>query len=174
LPSAPTPRAGGGEHYYRSDSFQAWARVAFPSVLDQRRAEIQGAHDAGLGKAQAQDYVDHHYHQPSDELSAPRWILPAWPRWPAFGFALGSQSRIANRKWPAGSPGDEFEAARKKSEAVELMRRERVSQKFKRRLGELNALLAFLFSFLLFGDTAVTAQYTGPLPKRLWRPSRHE
>src|SRR5258707_7919092 len=56
------PEAG---HYYRSDHFSL-ARVGVPSFSISEGLKYKG-HDAAWGAAQAQDYVDHHYHQPSDE-----------------------------------------------------------------------------------------------------------
>ena len=61
----PTPGAG---HYYRSDHFSL-ARVGIPAFsVDQ--GELFEGHDEAWGHAQYEDYVAHHYHQPSDEYRA--------------------------------------------------------------------------------------------------------
>jgi Zn-dependent M28 family amino/carboxypeptidase len=105
----PEPMAG---HYYRSDHFSL-ARVGIPAFsVDQ--GELFEGHDAAWGKAQMDDYVAHHYHQPSDEFHAD-WDFRGNAKLAQFGFVLG---------WLAGAqakpvewlPGDEFEAARKASE----------------------------------------------------------
>src|SRR6202045_690408 len=58
----PLPEAG---HYYRSDHFSL-ARVGIPSFSVSEGMKFKG-HDEAWGKAQAKDYVEHHYHQTSDE-----------------------------------------------------------------------------------------------------------
>jgi Zn-dependent M28 family amino/carboxypeptidase len=107
----PTPGAG---HYYRSDHFSL-ARVGIPAFsVDQ--GELFAGHDEAWGHAQYEDYVAHHYHQPSDQYRAD-WDFRGNAKLARFGFVLG---------WLAGEqakpvewkPGDEFEAARKKSEAA--------------------------------------------------------
>ncbi len=104
------PEAG---HYYRSDHFSL-ARVGVPSFSIGEGQKYKG-HDAAWGEAQAKDYVDHHYHQPSDEYR-PEWDFTGLAKMARFGFALGSKA--ASQPTLAGwQPGDEFEAARKKSEA---------------------------------------------------------
>ena len=104
------PEAG---HYYRSDHFSL-ARVGVPSFSIGEGLKYKG-HDAAWGDAQAKDYVDHHYHQPSDEYR-PEMDFAGLAKMARFGFALGSKaaSQPALTGW---QPGDEFEAARKKSEA---------------------------------------------------------
>jgi Zn-dependent M28 family amino/carboxypeptidase len=105
----PTPMAG---HYYRSDHFSL-ARVGIPAFsVDQ--GELFEGHDFAWGHAQNEDYVAHHYHQPSDEYRAD-FDFRGNAKLARFGFILG---------WLAGEqagpvewlPGDEFEAARKASE----------------------------------------------------------
>ena len=59
------PEAG---HYYRSDHF-SMARVGVPSFSVGEGLKFKG-HDEAWGEAQAKDYVDHHYHQPSDEFQS--------------------------------------------------------------------------------------------------------
>jgi Zn-dependent M28 family amino/carboxypeptidase len=105
----PTPMAG---HYYRSDHFSL-ARVGIPAFsVDQ--GELFEGHDEAWGHAQAEDYVAHHYHQPSDEYHA-SWDFSGNAKLARFGFVLGWLAAEQGKpvEW---LPGDEFEAARKASE----------------------------------------------------------
>jgi Zn-dependent M28 family amino/carboxypeptidase len=104
------PEAG---HYYRSDHFSL-ARVGVPSFSISEGLKYKG-HDAAWGEAQAQDYVDHHYHQPSDEYR-PEMDFTGLAKMARFGFLLGQQAAMTP-ELQGWQPGDEFEAARKKSEA---------------------------------------------------------
>ncbi len=104
----PTPGAG---HYYRSDHFSL-ARVGIPAFsVDQ--GELFEGHDEAWGHARYEDYVAHHYHQPTDEYRAD-WDFRGNAKLARFGFVLGwlasEQSKPVEWK-----PGDEFEAARKRS-----------------------------------------------------------
>jgi Zn-dependent M28 family amino/carboxypeptidase len=109
LQADPTPGAG---HYYRSDHFSL-ARVGIPAFsVDQ--GELFEGHDEAWGRAQNEDYVAHHYHQPSDEYQ-PSWDFRGNAKLAQFGFVLGwlASEQPKAIQW---QPGDEFEAARKKSE----------------------------------------------------------
>jgi Zn-dependent M28 family amino/carboxypeptidase len=101
------PEAG---HYYRSDHFSL-ARVGVPSFSIGEGQKYKG-HDDAWGEAQAKDYVDHHYHQPSDEYRSD-WDFSGLAKMTQFGVLLGQKaaSAPALQGW---QPGDEFEAARKK------------------------------------------------------------
>lgn len=101
------PEAG---HYYRSDHFSL-ARVGIPS-FSVSEGELFAGHDAAWGAAQAKDYVDNHYHRPSDEFRED-WNFNGLAKITQFGFALGGEaaSQPAEVQWLAG---DEFEAARKR------------------------------------------------------------
>ncbi len=106
----PTPMAG---HYYRSDHFSL-ARVGIPAFsVDQ--GDLFEGHDEAWGRQQARDYVAHHYHQPSDEYRAD-WDFRGNAKLARFGFVLGwlASEQAKPVEWKAG---DEFEAARKASEA---------------------------------------------------------
>ena len=109
LEADPTPGAG---HYYRSDHFSL-ARVGIPAFsVDQ--GELFEGHDEAWGHAQSEDYVAHHYHQPSDEYHAD-WDFRGNAKLARFGFVLGWLA--SEQKKPVEwLPGDEFEAARKKSQ----------------------------------------------------------
>jgi Zn-dependent M28 family amino/carboxypeptidase len=106
----PTPMAG---HYYRSDHFSL-ARVGVPAFsVDQ--GELYEGHDEAWGHAQSEDFVAHHYHQPSDEYRAD-WDFRGNAKMARFGFVLGwlAAEQAKPVEW---LPGDEFEAPRKASEA---------------------------------------------------------
>jgi Zn-dependent M28 family amino/carboxypeptidase len=105
------PEAG---HYYRSDHFSL-ARVGIPSFSIGEGTLFAG-HDAAWGQEQANDYVEHHYHQPSDEYHAD-WNFSGLAKMAQLGFALGKKAadQPAEIQWV---PGDEFEAARLKSQAA--------------------------------------------------------
>jgi Zn-dependent M28 family amino/carboxypeptidase len=105
----PTPGAG---HYYRSDHFSL-ARVGIPAFsVDQ--GELFEGHDEAWGRAQSEDYVAHHYHQPSDEYRA-AWDFRGNAKLARFGLVLGwlASAQAKPVEW---LPGDEFEAARKASQ----------------------------------------------------------
>ena len=104
----PTPGAG---HYYRSDHFSL-ARVGIPAFSVSQGDLFEG-HDEAWGRAQSEDYVAHHYHQPSDEYRAD-WDFRGNAKLARFGFVLGwlASGQGKTVEW---APGDEFEAARKAS-----------------------------------------------------------
>jgi len=105
------PEAG---YYYRSDHFSL-ARVGVPSFSVNEGQKFKG-HDAAWGEAQAKDYVEHHYHQPSDEYHAD-WDFSGIAKMALFGYELGLQA--ASQPGLVGwQPGDEFEAARKQNLAA--------------------------------------------------------
>jgi Zn-dependent M28 family amino/carboxypeptidase len=103
------PSAG---HYYRSDHFSL-ARAGIPAFsIDP--GELFEGHDEAWGRAQMEDFVAHHYHQPSDEYRAD-WDFRGNARMAEFGFVLGwlASEQAKPAEWQSG---DEFEAARKASE----------------------------------------------------------
>ena len=91
------------------------ARVGVPSFSVGEGLKFKG-HDEAWGEAQAKDYVDHHYHQPSDEFE-PEWDFSGLARMTRFGYVLGQKAANAPnlQGW---QPGDEFETARKKAAAA--------------------------------------------------------
>jgi Zn-dependent M28 family amino/carboxypeptidase len=100
------PEAG---HYYRSDHFSL-ARVGVPAFSVNEGALFKG-HDLAWGEAKEKDYVEHHYHQPSDEYR-PDMDFTADAKLAKFGLILGWEA--ANQPNLAGwQAGDEFEKARK-------------------------------------------------------------
>jgi Zn-dependent M28 family amino/carboxypeptidase len=103
------PEAG---HYYRSDHFSL-ARVGIPSFSISEGLKFKG-HDEAWGEEQAKDYVEHHYHQTSDEYKE-SWDFTGLAKMAMFGYELGMQA-ASQPELIAWVPGDEFEAARKKSQ----------------------------------------------------------
>ena len=101
------PEAG---HYYRSDHF-SFARVGIPAFSVNEGLKFRG-HDEAWGTAQQKDYVDHHYHQPSDEYRDDM-DFTALAKLARFGYELGMQA-ASQPELVQWQPGDEFEAARKK------------------------------------------------------------
>jgi Zn-dependent M28 family amino/carboxypeptidase len=102
----------GAGHYYRSDHF-SFARVGVPSFSIGQGTLFEG-HDAAWGVAQEEDYNEHRYHQPADEYK-PEMDFRGDAKMARFGFLLGWEASTLPHTigW---QPGDEFEAARKKSE----------------------------------------------------------
>jgi Zn-dependent M28 family amino/carboxypeptidase len=101
------PEAG---HYYRSDHFSL-ARVGIPAFSVNEGLKFKG-HDEAWGRAREKEYVDHHYHQPSDEYQDDM-DFTALAKLALFGYDLGKQAATQPElvQWKSG---DEFEAARKK------------------------------------------------------------
>ncbi len=103
------PEAG---HFYRSDHFSL-ARVGIPSFSINEGMKYKG-HTEAWGLEQERDYVEKHYHQPSDEYH-PEMDFVGDSAMARFGFALGWEA--ANLPKLVGwQKGDEFEAARAKSQ----------------------------------------------------------
>ena len=102
------PEAG---HYYRSDHF-SMARAGVPAFSVGSGTLYKG-HDAAWGLAQEDDYVAHRYHNFSDNYT-PDMDFTSDAKLARFGLELGWQALTAPTtvSW---HPGDEFEAARKKS-----------------------------------------------------------
>jgi len=107
----PHPESG---HYYRSDHFSL-ARVGIPSFSIKEGEKYKG-HPRDWGAQQNLEYERKHYHQPSDEYR-PEMDFSGDAVMARFGFVLGWKAATLP-DMPAWRPGDEFEAARKKSEAA--------------------------------------------------------
>jgi Zn-dependent M28 family amino/carboxypeptidase len=103
------PEAG---HFYRSDHFSL-ARVGIPSFSINEGMKYKG-HSEAWGMDQEREYVDKHYHQPSDEYH-PEMDFVGDSAMARFGFALGWEAASLPQlvEW---QKGDEFEAARAKSQ----------------------------------------------------------
>jgi Zn-dependent M28 family amino/carboxypeptidase len=102
------PEAG---HFYRSDHF-SMARVGIPSFSINEGMKYKG-HSEAWGLDQEREYVEKHYHQPSDEYH-PEMDFVGDSAMARFGFALGWEAASLPKliEW---QKGDEFEAARVKS-----------------------------------------------------------
>lgn len=102
------PEAG---HFYRSDHFSL-ARVGIPSFSINEGMKFKG-HTEAWGMDKDREYVEKHYHQPSDEYR-PDMDFVADSAMARFGFALGWEAANAP-KLIGWQKGDEFESARVKS-----------------------------------------------------------
>ena len=103
------PEAG---HFYRSDHF-SMARVGIPAFSINEGMKYKG-HPEAWGLEQEHDYVEKHYHQPSDEYH-PEMDFVGDSAMARFGFALGWEA-ASLPKLIGWQKGDEFEAAREKSQ----------------------------------------------------------
>ncbi len=103
------PEAG---HFYRSDHFSL-ARVGVPAFSINEGMKYKG-HTEAWGLEQEREYVEKHYHQPSDEYH-PEMDFVGDSAMARFGFALGWEAANLPKRieW---QKGDEFEAARAKSQ----------------------------------------------------------
>jgi Zn-dependent M28 family amino/carboxypeptidase len=103
------PEAG---HFYRSDHFSL-ARIGIPSFSINEGMKYKG-HNEAWGLEQERNYVEKHYHQPSDEYH-PEMDFVGDSAMTRFGFALGWEA-ASLPKLIGWQKGDEFEAARVKSQ----------------------------------------------------------
>ncbi|HXM65845.1 MAG TPA: M28 family peptidase [Candidatus Acidoferrum sp.] len=103
------PEAG---HFYRSDHFSL-ARVGIPSFSINEGMKFKG-HNEAWGLAQYQEYVEKHYHQPSDEYR-PEMNFVGDAAMARFGFALAWEA-ASSSKLIGWQKGDEFDAVRVKSQ----------------------------------------------------------
>ena len=106
----PHPEAG---HFYRSDHF-SFAKVGVPAISFGEGNDLVNGGIA-RGEALEKEYIDKHYHQPSDEWS-PAWDFTGMAEDDQLLHNLGRD--LANsREWPNWSPDSEFRALRDKSAA---------------------------------------------------------
>ena len=113
LAIVPDPRPEAGS-YYRSDHFSL-SRVGIPAFSVDSGTLYEG-HDHAWGVAQEKEYNDNHYHNFSDNFD-PKWDFSGDAKLVRFGMDLAWQVIQAPHtlEW---NVGDEFEAARKASEAA--------------------------------------------------------
>lgn len=111
LAIVPDPRPEAGS-YYRSDHFSL-SRVGIPAFSIDAGTLYEG-HDHAWGVAQEKEFNDNHYHNFSDNFD-PKWDFRGDANLVRFGMDLGWQVIHLPHtvEWNAG---DEFEAARKRSE----------------------------------------------------------
>jgi Zn-dependent M28 family amino/carboxypeptidase len=104
----PTPEAG---YYFRSDQF-SFAKMGVPMLYGRGGEDLVNGGPAA-GRAAAEDYRAHRYHQVSDEFD------PGWD-WAGALADVGIYYRVGralamSREWPNWLPGDEFRATRDRS-----------------------------------------------------------
>ena len=104
----PHPEAG---HFYRSDHF-SFAKVGVPAISFGEGIDLVNG-GVARGEALGKEYVDKHYHQPSDEYHE-EMDFTGDAVLARFGFALGWEAAHMP-KLVGWKKGDEFEAARIKS-----------------------------------------------------------
>ena len=97
--------------FYRSDQFN-FAKIGVPALYFDNGTDYIGK-PAGWGKQQAEEWVEHIYHQPSDEIDD-SWVFDGMIEDATLGFLSGWVVAQAD-EMPKWNPGDEFEAARKKA-----------------------------------------------------------
>ncbi|WP_309621748.1 M28 family metallopeptidase [Novosphingobium sp.] len=104
------PERGG---YYRSDHF-SFAKLGVPMFAVSRGSDwITGGKAAG--EAAAEDYVQHRYHQPSDQFD-PAWDWSGAQQQVQLYYLLGRMLAMGS-DWPNWHKGDEFRAVRDRSRA---------------------------------------------------------
>jgi Zn-dependent M28 family amino/carboxypeptidase len=101
----PTPEAG---HFFRSDHFN-FAKVGVPAISFHSGEDLVNG-GVAAGRAWAQDYTAHRYHQPADEWRAD-WDLSGQVLDVTLLYNVG-RSLANSDRWPDWKPGSEFKAAR--------------------------------------------------------------
>ncbi len=93
--------------FYRADHFE-FSKLGVPSLYTGPGLDVLGK--PGFGQDRRDDYVAHHYHQPSDEVD-PTWNLEGAAQDVQLLFEVGYQ--VANGStFPEWKPGTEFKAKR--------------------------------------------------------------
>ena len=101
-------------YYYRSDQF-SFAKIGVPALYFDKGTDYIGK-PAGWGKKQHDEWTEHVYHQPSDQLTD-EWVFDGMIEDAMVGFEAGWLIAQAD-EMPAWNKGDEFEAERKKAIAA--------------------------------------------------------
>jgi hypothetical protein len=95
-------------YFYRSDQFNL-AKIGVPAVyLDTGTRFVD--RPEGWGRERMDDYTEHRYHQPSDEISSD-WSYDGMVEDARLNFLIGLAVAQSD-ELPRWNPGDEFEAAR--------------------------------------------------------------
>jgi len=100
--------------FYRSDQFNL-AKIGVPAAYFDSGTDVIGK-PVGWGKEKIEAWESTHYHQPSDVIRDD-WDLTGAVEDAQLAFYLGVKVANAERM-PKWSPGDEFEATRKKALAA--------------------------------------------------------
>src|SRR6186713_982199 len=98
-------------YFYRSDQFN-FAKIGVPALYFDEGFDYIGK-AAGWGRQQSEEWEEHVYHQPSDEIDD-TWVFDGMIEDASIGFYVGWLVTQADAM-PTWNPGDEFEAARKKA-----------------------------------------------------------
>jgi Zn-dependent M28 family amino/carboxypeptidase len=107
----PEPEQG---HYYRSDHF-SFGKVGIPAFSIDPGHDVIGK-PAGFGAQWSTDFRANHYHQPSDQFD-PNWNWSEAVQMAELGIWMGWDAANAPAM-PNWKPGDEFRAARDRSQAT--------------------------------------------------------
>jgi Zn-dependent M28 family amino/carboxypeptidase len=104
---APDPKPEAGS-FFRSDHFP-FAKRGVPAIsFDSGEDRVDGG--VAAGKAAADEYLEHRYHQPADEWDA-KWPFTGMQRDLELLYKVGAD--LANSdQWPDWAPDSEFRAAR--------------------------------------------------------------
>jgi len=95
-------------YFYRSDQFN-FAKIGVPALYFDRGTDVIGK-PAGWGKQQQEEWEEHTYHQPSDEIND-SWVFDGMIEDATIGFY--SAWLVAEAETlPTWNKGDEFEATR--------------------------------------------------------------
>ncbi|HVE64963.1 MAG TPA: M28 family peptidase [Thermoanaerobaculia bacterium] len=97
--------------FYRSDQFN-FAKIGVPAAYFDSGTDVIGK-PAGWGTKMIEEWEAKDYHQPSDQITD-AWDLAGAVEDAQLNFWLGAKVANADRM-PQWTPGDEFEAARKKA-----------------------------------------------------------
>ncbi len=98
-------------YFYRSDQFN-FAKIGVPALYFDNGTDYIGK-PAGWGKQEAEEWEEHVYHQPSDEIDD-TWVYDGMIEDSLVGFEAGWLVAQAD-EMPTWNAGDEFEAARRKA-----------------------------------------------------------
>jgi Zn-dependent M28 family amino/carboxypeptidase len=98
-------------YFYRSDQFN-FAKIGVPALYFHGGIDYIGKPE-GWGRTQSEEWTEHVYHQPSDEIDD-TWVFDGMIEDANVGFFTGWLIAQADQM-PTWNPGDEFEAARKKA-----------------------------------------------------------
>ncbi|MBX5460346.1 MAG: M20/M25/M40 family metallo-hydrolase [Steroidobacteraceae bacterium] len=98
-------------YYYRSDQF-SFAKIGVPALYFDNGTDYIGKPE-GWGAKYKAEWEEKHYHQPSDEIDD-TWVFDGMIEDAQIGFYAGYLVAQADAL-PTWTPGDEFEAARKRA-----------------------------------------------------------
>ncbi len=103
------PEAGS---YFRSDHFN-FAKVGIPALYTSAGIDVEGKGPV-YGKQRQDEYIQKHYHRPSDEYNAKTWTLAGGIEDLKLLYLVGRRLSFETTM-PQWKQGSEFKAAREKS-----------------------------------------------------------